>query len=94
MHLHAHLQKNKMIKKIVFLCLCGVATMVQGDDLMSIYQQAFFADPNLKAAQFQVELSEAQQAQAGGALLPQISANVNVSYNDRDIKEFPDAGDE
>lgn len=83
-----------MIKKIVFLCLCGAATVAQADDLMSIYQQAFFADPNLKAAQFQVELSEAQQAQAGGALLPQISANVNVSYNDRDIKEFPSNDDE
>ena len=87
MPLHAHLQKNKIMTKIALLCLCGIITTVQADDLMSIYQQALHADPTLKSAQFQLELSAARQAQAGGALLPQISASVNVSYNDRDINQ-------
>jgi len=88
MRLHAHLQKNRMIKKLVLLSLCGITSVLQADDLMSVYQQALYADPNLQAAQFQRELSAAQQAQAGGALLPQISAHVNISYNDRDIKQL------
>lgn len=75
-----------MIRKALLFCWWGVATVAQADDLMSIYQQALYADPNLRVAQSQLELSAAQQAQAGGALLPQISASVNVSYNNRDIE--------
>jgi len=72
-----------MIKKLLILYIYSVATLVQADDLLSIYEQALNSDPNLKAAQLQTELSEAQQAQAGGALLPQASANVNISYNNQ-----------
>ncbi len=78
-----------MIKPLFMLCLCAMVAVAQADDLMDVYQQALYADPNLSAAQLQVEVSQAQQAQAGGALLPQISANVNVSYNDRDLKDLP-----
>ncbi|NOQ64532.1 MAG: TolC family outer membrane protein [Methyloprofundus sp.] len=69
--------------KVLVFCLWGISASVLADDLMSVYQQAVYADPNLKAAGFQFEVSAAQQAQAGGALLPQISANVNISYNNR-----------
>jgi len=56
---------------------------VQADDLLTIYEQALNSDPSLKAAQLQTEVYQAQQAQAGGALLPQASANVNISYNNQ-----------
>jgi len=72
-----------MIKKLLILYIYSVSTLVQADDLLNIYEQALSSDPNLKAAQLQTELSEAQQAQAGGALLPQASANVNISYNNQ-----------
>lgn len=73
-----------MNKKIIVLfCLLGATLSVKADNLMTIYQQALNSDPSLKAAQLQTEVSEAQQAQAGGALLPQASANVNISYNDQ-----------
>jgi len=86
MHLRALLRKNKMIGKVFLLSLWGLISVAQAEDLLTIYQQALSSDPNLKSAEFQVELSEAQQAQAGGALLPQISAGVNVSYNNRDTQ--------
>lgn len=72
-----------MIKKLLILYIYSVSTLVQADDLLSIYDQALNSDPNLKAAQLQTELSEAKQAQAGGALLPQASANANISYNNQ-----------
>mgnify|MGYP000067034385 FL=1 len=72
-----------MIKKLLILYIYSTSALVQADDLLSIYDQALNSDPNLKAAQLQTELSEAQQAQAGGALLPQASANVNISYNNQ-----------
>ena len=72
-----------MIKKLLILYIYSASALVQADDLLSIYDQALNSDPNLKAAQLQTELSEAQQAQAGGALLPQASANVNISYNNQ-----------
>jgi len=73
-----------MYKKIIVLFyLLSITLSAKADNLITIYQQALDSDPNLKAAQLQTEISEAQQAQAGGALLPQASANVNISYNDQ-----------
>lgn len=94
MPLLAPLPKSNDMRKIMLLCLCGLAITAQAsedkvlvNDLMSTYLQALYADPNLKVAELQFGLSEAQRAQAGGALLPQISANINISYNDRDIQQ-------
>jgi len=75
-----------MFRHLVLLCLWSVAVTTQADDLLSIYQQALRSDPSLKAAQLQRELSDAQQGQAGSALLPQVNANVNFSHNDRHIE--------
>lgn len=86
--MHALLRKNKMIRQVFLFGLWSLAGVAQAEDLLTIYQQALYSDPNLKSAEFQVELSEAQQAQAGGALLPQISAGVNVSYNNRDTQRI------
>ena len=53
------------------------------EDLISIYTKALQADPTLIASQYKVAMGEAQRGQAGGALLPQISGNINLSMNDR-----------
>ncbi len=75
-----------MTKKLLFVSLLSLSQLSFADDLSSVYQQALRSDPNLAAARLQVELSESQQAQAGGALLPQVSASVNISYNNRNIE--------
>jgi len=53
------------------------------DDLLTVYNKALQADPTLKSAQYRKLLGEAQRGQAGGALLPQINASVNLSLNER-----------
>jgi outer membrane protein TolC len=58
--------------------LWAISMPTAAEDLLAIYQQARQAAPNLATARLQTELSASQQAQAGGALLPQISANVNL----------------
>jgi len=76
------------MKKISLFCiavLSNAALPAHAENLLEVYQQALQSDPNLKSAELQFELSETQQAQAGGALLPQASASVNVSYNNRSI---------
>ncbi len=72
-----------MTRTILLFCLLSLSTKTPAEDLLNIYRQALHSDPSLKASQLQVEVSEAQQAQAGGALLPQASANVNISYNNQ-----------
>ncbi len=59
---------------------------VQAEDLVSIYNKALIADPKLKLAQHKVMLSEAQEGQAIGAMLPQINANLNWSLNKRETQ--------
>ena len=74
--------KNR-IKYIVSFVATLMAQPVYAEDLMSLYGKALKADPSLKSAQYQLAMGEAQQGQAGGALLPQINANLNMSLNER-----------
>lgn len=73
------------LKLILALLLLSNACAVNAEDLLTIYQQALQFDPMLKSAALQLEMSEAQRGQAGGALLPQLSANVNISANNQII---------
>ncbi len=69
---------------LLFCSLMAPAFAAQADDnILTIYQQAIEFDPTLKAARFQLEISEAQRAQAGSALLPQVSASANISSNEQ-----------
>lgn len=52
------------------------------EDLLTIYKQALEADPMLRVAQLKTDVADAQSGQAGGQLLPQINANVNLSLNE------------
>lgn len=68
---------------IVSLIMIFVIQYANAEDLVSIYSKALQADPTLKSAQHKVALGEAQRGQAGGALLPQINASINLSLNER-----------
>jgi len=83
MRLHALSLKNNMRYLFVPAALIGVLLSpgTQAMDVLSVYQQAVGSDPSLRTAQLQTEVSEAQRGQAGGALLPQINANINLSLN-------------
>ncbi len=73
------------MKKNIAILLMLLATPTQtllAQDLIGIYQQAQLADPTLKTAELQIGVGEAQRGQAGGVLLPQISASANLSTND------------
>lgn len=56
--------------------------VVMAEDLLTIYKQALEADPTLKSAGLKAEAGDARRGQVGGALLPQIKANVNLSLNE------------
>ena len=61
--------------------LFGLSSLAHGEDLLSIYQLALNADPELKSAQAKVEIGSAQSGQALGQMLPQVSATGNWSSN-------------
>lgn len=72
------------MKKLPLLiaCLTILYTGVgKAEDLLTIYQQALDADPQLQTASLKVEIGAAQKGQALGQMLPQISANTNWSKN-------------
>ena len=74
------------MKKIKLLIACLVLAQVgtaKAEDLLSIYQQALEADPQLQSAALKVEIGAAQKGQALGQMLPQISANTNWSKNEQ-----------
>lgn len=69
----------------VMLLVSGTA---QADDLIAVYQQALQADPQLKTAEYKVDVSNAQKGQALGRLLPQVTGTANWSTNDQQIANF------
>lgn len=73
------------IKSTVLLALVAVPLnyVEAKDNIISIYQQAIEFDPTVKAARFQLEMTEAQRAQAGSVLLPQVNASANISSNEQ-----------
>lgn len=56
------------------------------EDLLTVYQQALQADPQLKSAEVKVEIGAAQKGQALGQMLPQVSASGNWSANKQTIR--------
>ena len=73
------------LKIIAFTLLATSPFVTHAEDLISIYQQALDADPNLKSAQVKVEIGAAQKGQALGQMLPQINGVANWSENDQTI---------
>lgn len=67
----------------VLFTLCAAQT--QAEDLLTIYQQALDADPQLKSAQTKVDIGAAQKGQALGQMLPQITGTGNWSHNEQTV---------
>ena len=63
---------------------------VNAEDLLSVYNQALAADPQLRTAELKVEVGNAQKGQALGQMLPQISGTANWSNNQQAIQTLPD----
>lgn len=72
------MRKLKPILALLFITLCQTG---ECDDLLSIYQQALDADPELKSSEVKIKVGEAQKGQALGEMLPQVTATTNWSAN-------------
>ncbi|NOT69580.1 MAG: TolC family outer membrane protein [Methylophilaceae bacterium] len=75
------------LKKIGLILLLIQTTLANAEDLLDIYQQALRADPELRTAQFKVNLGNAQKGQALGQLLPQVNASANWSANNQHLNK-------
>lgn len=69
------------LRLLGLLIVYAVSQTVWAEDLLSIYQQAVEADPQLKSAGLKVEVGEAQKGQALGQMLPQVVGTANWSEN-------------
>jgi outer membrane protein len=63
------------------LIVVACAKTALAEDLLTVYQQALQADPQLKSAEVKVDIGSAQKGQALGQMLPQVSATGNWSAN-------------
>jgi outer membrane protein len=64
--------------------LLSVSNIGQTEDLLTIYQQALDADPELKSSETKIQIGTAQKGQALGAMLPQVTGTGNWSTNRQD----------
>ncbi|MEQ1529542.1 MAG: TolC family outer membrane protein [Methylococcales bacterium] len=68
---------------LVTFLLVLAPTSLWAEDLLTIYQQALEADPEVKSAAVKMAIGAAQKGQALGEMLPQVSANANWSANNQ-----------
>ena len=71
----------KINKHGLALIILACSQTAQAEDLLTIYEQALQADPQLQSANVKVDIGAAQKGQALGQMLPQISASGNWSEN-------------
>lgn len=62
------------------------------DDLLSLYQRALLASPELKGSQYALDITRAQEDQAFGKLLPQAAIRANYSANQLKRETFKGSG--
>lgn len=67
------------------LLIISFVQSAQAEDLLTIYQQALQADPQLKNAIVKVEIGSNQKDQAIGQMLPQVNASANWSQNEQSV---------
>ncbi|MCK4493797.1 MAG: TolC family outer membrane protein [Methylococcales bacterium] len=72
---------KRKYRYLSFLLWLIPLSIVQAEDLITLYRQAQLTDPNVKTAHLEVDVSKTQYWQAAGTLLPQISASANLSLN-------------
>lgn len=72
---------------------CAVSLSGHADNLLSLYQRALLASPELKGSQYTLDIIRAQEDQAFGKLLPQAALSGNYSGNelkyDRKTQNLP-----
>jgi outer membrane protein len=70
-------KRNVLLLGLIF----AVSGVAYADDLLSIYQQALDAYPELKSSETKIKIGTAQKGQALGQMLPQITGTANWSTN-------------
>ncbi len=70
-----------VIRFCLLFAILPYSQVAKTDDLLTIYQQALQADPQLKNAELKVEIGSNQKSQAIGQMLPQINISANWSQN-------------
>jgi len=66
---------------IVLSLLATLSTPVAAEDLLSLYQRAVLASPELQSSEYSLDVIKAQEDQAFGKLLPEVSVVGNYSLN-------------
>ncbi len=76
------------LKNVLLVAMALAAPRLNAENLLTVYQMALQEDPQLKSAEFKVEVGSSQKGQALGQMLPQVSASANWSEN-RQVGEVP-----
>jgi outer membrane protein len=66
---------------LLFLLLITFSYSAEADDLLSLYQRALLASPELNGSEYSLEIARALEDQAFGKLLPRIDVTGNYSFN-------------
>lgn len=69
------------MRRSLLIALSLMSLSAHADNLLSLYQRAVLASPELKGSQYSLDIAKAQEDQALGRLLPQIAATGNYSGN-------------
>ncbi|MDD5272485.1 MAG: TolC family outer membrane protein [Methylovulum sp.] len=67
--------------RIVLPLLAALAPSVAAEDLLSLYERAVVASPELSSSEYTLDVLKAQEDQAFGKLLPEVSVVGNYSLN-------------
>jgi outer membrane protein len=80
--------------RILFLLLMGLTFSVasHADNLLSLYQRALLASPELSGSQYALDIARAQEDQSFGKLLPQAALRGNYSGNQLKRETFNASG--
>ena len=69
------------MRRLIFLCSLTLSLPLAAEDLLSLYQRAVLSSPELNGSEYTLEILRAQERQAIGKLLPQVSLMGNYSIN-------------
>ncbi|MDD5276114.1 MAG: TolC family outer membrane protein [Methylovulum sp.] len=69
------------MRRTLLLLLIPLSLTAQADDLLSLYSRAVESSPALNSSEYALEIAKAQEDQAFGKLLPEVSLMGNYSLN-------------